>query len=100
MLICSYVLQCFISLTGEALRRLQLGLSVNDVVSIFERCPDIIEYLDAEKMLGKVKCLEKEVGFSKKQVRKILLKYPAVLTMSMTSIVEKINFVVANSILI
>ena len=65
---------------------------MNDVVSIFERCPDIIEYLDAEKMLGKVKCLEKEVGFSKKQVRKILLKYPAVLTMSMTSIVEKINF--------
>ena len=74
------------------MRRLPFGFSVDEVVSILERCPDIIEYLNTNKMLEKVKFLEEKIGFSKKQVRKILLKYPAILTMNMINAKEKVDF--------
>ena len=80
----------------EALRRLQFGFSVDEVVSIMERCPSIIEYMDTDNILGKVKFLEEKVGFKKKEVRKVLLKYPAILTMKMTSVKEKVDFCVKN----
>ena len=76
----------------ETLRRLQFGFSVDEVVSILERCPSIIEYTDASNIPVKVKFLEEKVGFNKKQVRRILLKYPAILTMKMNTVKEKVDF--------
>jgi len=76
----------------ETLRRLPFGFSVDEVVSILERCPSIIEYTDASNIPVKVKFLEENIGFNKKQVRRILLKYPAILTMKMNSVKEKVDF--------
>lgn len=65
---------------------------MDEVVGILQRCPDMIEYLDTNNMMKKLRFLEEDIGFTKKQVRKILLKYPAVTTMNMTRVQEKVEF--------
>eukprot|EP00795_Rhopilema_esculentum_P006436 gene6436-11880_t len=80
----------------EALRRLPLGLSLEDVIGMVVRCPDIIEYLSTDKILEKISFLEKDIGFNKKQVRRIMIKSPAVLTMKMSNVKEKTDFCVKN----
>eukprot|EP00794_Sanderia_malayensis_P009602 gene9602-10589_t len=80
----------------EAFRGLQLSLSVSEIAGVLERCPDIIEYLTLEKLVDKVEFLLKKLNFSNKQVRRMLIKHPAILTMGKDSLKEKTNFLFAS----
>ena len=65
-------------------------------MDLIERCPDIIQYLSTDKILEKVKFLQVKAGFNTQQIRRILLKCPAVLTMNMQNVKDKIDFCVTN----
>ena len=65
-------------------------------MDIIERCPDIIQYLSTDKIVEKVTFLQDKAGFNTQQIRRILLKCPAVLTMKMQNVKNKIDFCVTN----
>ncbi len=76
------------------MRGLQLGLSVSEIAQILERCPDIIEYLTLEKLINKTELLKK-IGFTAKQIRRIFIKNPAVLTVGKDSLKERTEFCIS-----
>lgn len=65
-------------------------------MDIIERCPDIIQYLSTDKISEKVTFLRDKVGFNTQQIRRIVLKCPAVLTMKMQNVKDKIDFCLSN----
>ena len=80
----------------ETIRRLPISLELEQIVDMIERCPDIIQYLSTDKIVEKVTFLQDKAGFNIQQIRRILLKNPAVFTMNMQNVKDKIDFCVKN----